>query len=202
METQQAVISKNEVTINPAVAKMLADNFNTDGTLKMIKMELWCQYWVNSFDEMEACMEAGYKQGLEKNPSYHKGLRSAMMRKPHIQLRVKNLIKERVAHLGIDENWVIMNVVKVMNHSIGGTPIKDRKGEKTGAWMHDSRGSLKALEMLGNNMGMFQKKEKTREVRLILNFGGNKPVEQVRVEVETGFSERHEVIDVEPMRLD
>ena len=202
MEAQLAQISKNEVMINPQAAKMLADNFNRDGSLKHIRQELWCQIWVTGFNEMDACKEAGYEKGLDTNPSYHKTLRALMMKKPHVQLRVKNLVKERVAHLGIDENWIIMTVVEVMSQSIGGTQVLDRKGNPPGEWTHDSRGSLTALEMLGANIGMFQKKEKTRQVRLTLNFGGSKSVQEVNVEVETGFSETHEVIDVESMRLD
>jgi hypothetical protein len=202
MDIQHAQIAKNEVTVSNKSAPMLADNFNTDGSLKNIRHELWCQIWVSGFNEMEACNEAGYQLKVEQNPQYHKQLRARLMRKPHVQLRVKNLIKERVAHLGIDENWVIMNVVSVMNQSIGGTEVLDREGNPTGVWTHDSRGALKALEMLGSNIGMFQKKEKTREVHLNLNFGGGQPQQKISVDVDTGFSEQHQVIDVEPMGLD
>jgi len=201
MQVQQAQIAKNEVISQDGPVKLLAENFNTDGTLKNIKAELWCQYWVTAFDEMQACVEAGYAKGLQKSPTFHKSLRSRMMRKPHIQLRVKNLVKERVSHLGIDENWIIMNVVRVMNHSISGTPILDREGKPTGEWQHDSRGALKALEMLGTNIGMFQRKEKSREVHLNLNFGGATTT-RVRVEVDSGFGEVHDVIDVPALSLD
>jgi hypothetical protein len=201
VQAQQAVIAKNESPESEANARQLAEFFLADGTLKSAQQELWCQYWVTGFDEMTACVEAGYADGLASNPSYHKTLRASHMRKPHIQLRVRNLVKERVAHLGIDENWIILNVVKVMNQSIAGTEVLDREGKPTGQWQHDSRGALQALQMLGTNIGMFQKKEKTREVHLNLNFGDSQTT-KVRVELETGFSEAHDVIDVVPMSLD
>jgi hypothetical protein len=201
MDLQQAQIAKNEVTVSNNSSLLLAENFNTDGTLKSIKYELWCQVWVCGFDEKDAGEQAGFHSAIE-NPMYYKQLRARMMKKAHVQLRVKNIIKERVAHMGIDENWVIMNVVGVMNQSIGGTEITDREGNGKGVWQHDSRGALKALEMLGSNIGMFQKKEKTREVHLNLNFGGGTPEQKISVDIDTGFSEQHQIIDVEPIGLD
>lgn len=174
--------------------------FNQDGSLINIRQEMWCQTWVQTFDAKKSFEMANY------NGEAYGMIRDQNLRKKHIQYRIKHILAERVAGLHINEDWIVLHLVKVLNQSIAGTQVMDREGNPTGEWTHDSRGALKALEMLGANIGMFQKQESRREVQLNLHFGNKLPEKEITVDLETEIVEEHNVIEhkieAEPMNLE
>lgn len=173
------------ITNNPAGAKTdITKFFNEDGTLKNPQHELFAHAYCQTFNGGEAVKlaEIDKKKDGETGIHFHRNKAHQLMGRPEIQIRIREVLAARVQGFCLDENWVVLQLIRTLEQSQAGNPVLDREGNPIGEWTHDSRGALKALEMLGHNMGMFQKQEQQRNITLKMNFGDGSSAE---VEVDT-----------------
>jgi len=149
----------------------LADFFNKSGDLKNPVHEMFANAWVQSFNHEFAIKEARVPYTTKKAAA-QKSLK--LLRREDIQVRVRAILKERVRDMALTESWVVLELLDTYNKCSAMKEIYTREGEPTGESMIcDARGALKALEMLGQNIGMFKTKTDgpAQNITLNLNYG-------------------------------
>lgn len=119
--------------------------------------ERFCQEYVIDYNGTQAAIRAGYK---EKNA---RSQASALLTNPNILTRVRELQHEQVERLAVSQDYVIRQLVDTYNCCREPSPVmqydKDL-GEwvETGTYQFDSKGALRALELLGKHLGMYSDK--------------------------------------------
>jgi hypothetical protein len=169
----------------------LEDFFNKSGDLKNPKHEMFAHAWVQSFDHEFACNEARIKVKNRKDAT-HKSC--SLLRREDVQVRVRSILKERVRDMALTESWVVLELLDTYNKCSAMREIYTQDGEPTGdKAIVDARGALKALEMLGQNIGMFKTKSDgpAQNITLNLNYGSpQKDVPLVGQDAIEGVSKR------------
>lgn len=115
--------------------------------LKNARHELFCQHRAAGLNMDSAYTKAGY-DGDRKNAS---------------RLATRDDIKERLEYLeemnaraaSVSVAFVVEGLVKNYQRAMQLEPVRDRKGELTGAWTYNGPVANKALELLGKHLGMF-----------------------------------------------
>jgi len=83
---------------------------------------------------------------------------------PELRKRIAQLSeiadKNAILKTGLDREWVIDRLMKVVDRCMQAEEVLDRKGEPTGQYKFDSSGANGALKMLGDTLGMFRQQEK------------------------------------------
>ena len=170
---------------------VLADFFNKSGSLKNPKHEMFSQAWVQSFNHEFACKEARITV-KNKRDACHKSC--SLLRREDVQVRVRSILKERVRDMALTESWVVLELLDTYNKCSKMREIFTHDGEGTGEYMvTDSRAALRALEMLGQNIGMFKTKTDgpAQNITLNLNYGSEqKDVPLIAKDAIEGISKR------------
>ena len=118
--------------------------------------ELFCQEYIVDFNGTQAAIRAGY------SPKTARVQASQLLTNPNISARVRELQKERLDRLILNQDFVVLQIVDTIQQCKGGYPVKTLnpktgKYEEIGMYQFDSRGCLKGLELLGTHLGMFGK---------------------------------------------
>ena len=160
-----------------------------DGNLADPRDELYCRIYAHSFSRPEAFKAIGLNPGKQGN--FRDTGRDYLYYRPYINERIKVLVAERVAELCIDENWVVLKLVKNLERAMEHEEVLGPDGESIGEYKFDGRTATKVLEMLGTQLGMFERNKAPERggVTIHMNFGGDAP----DVRIEDGRT-----IDVEP----
>jgi hypothetical protein len=160
-----------------------------DGCLEDPRDELYCRIYANSFSRPEAFKAIGLNPG--KRGNWKDTGRDYIYYRPHINERIKVLVSERVQDLCIDENWVVLKLVSNLEKAMQDEEVLGPDGESIGEYKFDGRTATKVLEMLGTQLGMFERNKAPERggVTIHMNFGGDAP----DVRIEDGRT-----IDVEP----
>jgi len=116
------------------------------------KQELFCQEYIKDLNATQAAIRAGYSVSTAWSMGWEN------LRKPEIDARIQFLQRERSARLGIDQDYVIKGLIMNLNRALERTEILDKKGRPIGRYRYDGAVANRALELLGNHMGMFRKK--------------------------------------------
>jgi len=121
------------------------------------KHELFCREYVVDYNGTQAAIRAGYSKKTAHVQA------SALLRNPKVLTRVRELQKEQTERLAISQDWVIHQLVDVVEKCL--TPVevmewdyeaKEMRG--TGTFNFDSKGATKALELIGKHLGMYTDK--------------------------------------------
>lgn len=125
--------------------------------LEQKRHERFCREYVIDYNGTKAAIRAGYK---EKNARVQA---SALLTNPNILSRVRELQQEQVERLAVTQDYVVLQLIDTYNCCREPNPVMqyDRgTGEwvKTGTWQFDSKGALRALELLGKHLGLFDGK--------------------------------------------
>ena len=125
--------------------------------LKSKKHERFCYEYVQDYNATAAALRAGYKESNARAQG------SALLTKPDILARVHELQQEICKRLGVSAEMVIIETLKTYRECKSPTPCLQRnektgKYEEVGVYAFDSKGALKALDMLGKCTGLFDKK--------------------------------------------
>ena len=98
------------------------------------RQERFCREYMQDYNATQAAIRAGYS----KKTAYSMG--SENLRKPEVLARVRELQEEKRNSLVVSEAMIITELTDIY-----------RECKKNA----DSKGALKALEMLGKHVGMF-----------------------------------------------
>jgi hypothetical protein len=91
-----------------------------------------------------------------------------MCRRPEVRQRVNTLLAERSAtrlaitmkDIRVNSAWVNDRLTTVVDRCMQTIPCKNGQGDVVGQFRFDSSGAVKALELLGLEQGMFERKHK------------------------------------------
>lgn len=125
--------------------------------LKNKKHERFCQEYVIDYNGKQAAERAGYKASNARAQA------SDLLTNADILARVRELQKEQMERLSLNADMVILEILDTYRSCRQGTPVMQRnprtgKWEESGIYQFDSHGALKALELLGKHLGVFEKK--------------------------------------------
>lgn len=122
------------------------------------KQEIFCREWIVDFNGTQAAIRAGYS---EKTANV---IASNLLSKVNIRERVNELIEDRKAALSVTTDFVIRNLVEVMQRCKQEIrPLLNKKGEQVkddegnDLFVFDSAGANKSLDLLGKHLGAFNK---------------------------------------------
>ena len=79
-----------------------------------------------------------------------------LSQKPEFGPILTRVVEGRRARLEIEADDVLADIVVVKKRCMQGERVLDHEGNPTGEWKFDSRGALKALELVGKHAGLWK----------------------------------------------
>jgi phage terminase small subunit len=121
------------------------------------RYERFCQEYAVDYSGTQAAIRAGYK---EKNA---RSQASTLLTIPNILARVRELQHEQVERLAVTQDYVVLQLLETYQRCLEETPVlkfdpDTGQMEETGKYQFDSKGALRALELLGKHLGMYNDK--------------------------------------------
>lgn len=118
----------------------------------------FCREYVKDYNGTQAAIRAGYS---EKTAAVKA---SQLLKNKDILNTIKQFQKELVESSCLTEYKVIAKVEEVLERCMSAEPVMEWNYEEhcyepTGEYQFDSKGALKAIEMLGKHLGMFNKSD-------------------------------------------
>lgn len=108
----------------------------------------------------QAAIRAGYKPGKENRQAATAA--SRLLKNDKVLAYRRARAKQRYAALGISPEYVAAELISVYRRCMQAEPVMGTDPETCspialGKFEFDARGALKALELIGDSMGMFKK---------------------------------------------
>lgn len=121
------------------------------------KESAFCEEYVKDYNGTKAAIRAGYKESNAASQA------SRLLKKPEILEQIKNNQKELVKKSCLSEEKIIKNLEDIRDRCMAAVPVMEWDYEEheqvpTGEYCFDSKGALKAIELLGKHLGMFKEK--------------------------------------------
>ncbi len=128
------------------------------------KQEQFCQEYLIDLNGTQAATRAGYSEKTANEQG------SRLLANVNIQIRIAELMKERLARVVITQDYVLGGLQEVAERCMQRAPVMvyDRENkcmmqaidEETskGIWTFDSSGANRSLELLGKHLGTFTEK--------------------------------------------
>lgn len=85
-----------------------------------------------------------------------------LLNKPQVRAAIEKAKEERAKRVGVSQDYVVKNLVEVVERCMQRAPVCNMKGEQItdkegrGVWQFNGRDANKALDLLGKHLGMFQ----------------------------------------------
>lgn len=121
------------------------------------RQDLFCQEYIVDYNGKQAAIRAGYKRDSAEVQA------SRLLRNAKVLERIRELQHEQVQRLAVSQDYVVMQLVTTYQRCLEATPVfkfnaDSGRMEETGTYQFDSRGALRALELLGKHLGMYNDK--------------------------------------------
>ena len=121
------------------------------------QQEMFCQEYVVDYNGTKAAIRAGYKENSARKQA------SRLLTNEDILTRVHELQKDQLARLAISQDYVVLQLLETYKCCREPSPVmrydpSTGEMEETGIYQFDSKGALRALELLGKHLGMFSDK--------------------------------------------
>ena len=121
------------------------------------KQERFCQEYIIDYNGAQAAIRAGYAENSARKTA------SRMLTNADILARV--LQREQTARLALTQDYVLQQLVDTYRCCREPEPVMvydaDAGGMvESGKYQFDSKGALRALELIGKHLGMYQDKLK------------------------------------------
>lgn len=98
----------------------------------------------------EAARQAGCSEKSAKVTA------SKWLTKVNLSRAIKLGMRLRELRLSVSADTVMSNLLAIRDQSMSASPVFDAKGKIVeGVWQYDSKGAVKAVELLGKQLGMF-----------------------------------------------
>lgn len=116
------------------------------------KHERFCQEYVIDYNGAQAAIRAGYKEKSAR------GQASELLTNPNILARIREIQQEQIKRLAISQDYVVLQLIDTYNCCREPKPVMEwdytkREWVQSGMYQFDSKGALKALELLGKHLG-------------------------------------------------
>ena len=133
--------------------------------LENIKHENFCQEYIIHFNQTKA-YQAGFP---ESSYNTARSAACALIATHSIQQRIAELLEERAERVKITQDDVLHSIIEIRDRCMMAKPvyIKDQFGKlvESGEYQFKENGALKANELLGKHLGMFNKIEIEGSIR-------------------------------------
>lgn len=121
------------------------------------QQELFCAEYLVDYNGTKAAQRAGY---AEKTAAAQA---SRLLKNVNVLSRVRALQKERLEKLAVTQESVLLNLLEVYDRCMQKKPVTEWDYEtgqykETGEYAFDSKGALRALELIGKHLAMFTQK--------------------------------------------
>lgn len=121
------------------------------------QQELFCQEYIVDYNGTQAAIRAGYS---EKTAKAHA---SRLLTNVDILARVHAIQTERLKKLAVTQEAVILKILEIYDRCMQAAPVtewdySEHKYVETGEYTFDSKGALRAMELLGKHLAMFTNK--------------------------------------------
>ncbi len=121
------------------------------------QQELFCQEYVVDYNGAQAAIRAGYKKENARKQA------SRLLTNADILARVHELQKDQLDRLALSQDYVVLQLLETYKCCREPSPVmrydsSTGEMEETGMYQFDSKGALRALELLGKHLGMFNDK--------------------------------------------
>lgn len=108
--------------------------------------------------------QAAIRAGYSERTAYSVGQR--LLKNVEIQRAVAAAQAKRARRVEVTQDYVLSNLVEVVERTMQRAPVLDRKGEQVtdeegrAVWTFDAKNANRALELLGKHLGIFADKVK------------------------------------------
>lgn len=119
------------------------------------RQEQFCHEYIVDYNGTQAAIRAGYSEKAARVQA------SKLLTKANVLARVRELQHEQVQRLAVTSDFVVLRLMDTLERCMAAQPVmvwnadRGRKVE-SGEYIFDSKGALRALELLGKHMGMFE----------------------------------------------
>lgn len=118
------------------------------------RQERFCREYVIDYNGTQAAIRAGYREKTAGSTA------NENLKKPEILARVRELQAEQVERLSISADWVVLKLMETLEQCMAAVPVMVWDPEakckvESGDYVFDSKGALRALELIGKHIGMF-----------------------------------------------
>lgn len=125
--------------------------------LEKKKYERFCQEYIIDYNGTQAAIRAGFKETSARQQA------TRLLSNASILARVRELQKEQVERLAVSQDYVVLQLLETYQRCLEETPVLKfdpctGRMEETGKYQFDSKGALRALELLGKHLGMYNDK--------------------------------------------
>lgn len=119
------------------------------------QQERFCREYLIDYNATEAATRAGYSNKTAASQGWR------LLRNAKVLARVRELQAEQAERLAMTSDWVMLELRDCYQRCRQREPVmafnpSTRQMEETGEWMFDSKGALKAMELMGRQIGMFR----------------------------------------------
>ena len=99
-----------------------------------------------------AAIRAGYSKKTARQ------IGAENLSKPYILAEIKAAMRETEESIGLSKEAVIKGLIEITDRCMQAVPVFDTKGQPTGEFRFNAAGAVRALELLGKSIGMFNPK--------------------------------------------
>lgn len=113
----------------------------------------FCEEYLRTGKKKEAAIYAGFKENSAANAA------TRMLKKEECLAYIRDIQRRAREELHIDDNWAVLRAIDVYNRCMSAVPVmewdyKTHQLEPTGEYTFDSKGALKALELIKSLLGL------------------------------------------------
>lgn len=125
------------------------------------KQRLFIKEYLVDLNATQAAIRAGYSA----KTAYRQG--ADLLQKTSIREAIEKAQAERSRRVEVTQDYVINNLVEIVERTMQRAPVTNRKGEQVtdeegrAVWCFDAKGANRALELLGKHLGVFTDKVQT-----------------------------------------
>ena len=138
------------------------------------KQQRFVEEYLVDLNATQAAIRAGYSARTANEQA------ARLLAKASVSQAIASAKAERSARVAVSADYVLNNLVEIVERSMQRAPVVDMKGnhvtDEDGrfVWRFDAKAANRALELLGKHLGMFTDKleaDVKQDVRVVL-FGG------------------------------
>lgn len=124
------------------------------------KQTAFVREYLVDLNATQAAIRAGYSERTASR------IGPQLLGKTWVREAIEKAQAKRARRVEVTQDYVLSNLVEVVERTMQRAPVMDRKGEQVtdeegrAVWMFDAKGANRALELLGKHLGIFTDKVK------------------------------------------
>lgn len=124
------------------------------------KQTAFVREYLVDLNATQAAIRAGYSERTASR------IGPQLLGKNWVREAIEKALAKRARRVEVTQDYVLSNLVEVVERTMQRAPVLDRKGEQVtdeegrAVWTFDAKGANRALELLGKHLGIFTDKLK------------------------------------------